>query len=193
MSLRAGRVGVSPSEVDELGHIKNGGAGGDSYTKEEADNKFAKKTNLTANNKEFQFAYDSETGSYGYKAGGADTFHPFNFKAGGVDEAGLYVTDSASTANITLYKDIIVEGGVEDVNSEFMYGVDYRPVRFVSLKIKFNEAVSGTGTTFAKLNVDKSIQAWWSDGFIQINSKDLRPLKNIPAGSTHTFYAVLSD
>lgn len=32
---------------------------------------------LTANNNKFIFAYDSTSQSYGYKAGGADTFHPF--------------------------------------------------------------------------------------------------------------------
>ena len=33
---------------------------------------------LTANNNKFIFAYDSTSQSYGYKAGGADTFHPFS-------------------------------------------------------------------------------------------------------------------
>lgn len=35
---------------------------------------------LTANGNNFIFAYDSTSQSYGYKAGGADTFHPFSSK-----------------------------------------------------------------------------------------------------------------
>lgn len=59
----------------------------DVYDKTAADSKFATITalnakadqsNLTANNNNFIFAYDSASGKYGYKAGGADTFHPFN-------------------------------------------------------------------------------------------------------------------
>lgn len=49
MSLRAGRVGVAPSQVDEFGVIKGGsGPSGDSYTKQEADAKFETKDNATS-------------------------------------------------------------------------------------------------------------------------------------------------
>lgn len=63
----------------------------DVYTKTAADAKFATITalglkadqsNLTANDKDFIFAYDSASGKYGYKAGGADTFHPFSEGSG---------------------------------------------------------------------------------------------------------------
>lgn len=40
MALKPGRVGVAPSQVDLFGNIVGGGAGGDSYTKAEADAKF---------------------------------------------------------------------------------------------------------------------------------------------------------
>ena len=44
MALKPGRVGVAPSQVDLFGNIINGGSGGDSYTKQEADAKFETQT-----------------------------------------------------------------------------------------------------------------------------------------------------
>lgn len=43
MSLKAGRVGVAPDQVDDFGVIKSEATGG--YTKQEADAKFETKTN----------------------------------------------------------------------------------------------------------------------------------------------------
>ena len=82
MALRAGRVGVSPDIVDNNGFIKNMGGGGepiDAYTKAETDALLATKadqSNLTANSKNFIFAYSN--GQYGYKAGATGAFTPFN-------------------------------------------------------------------------------------------------------------------
>lgn len=44
MALKAGRVGVAPSQVDAFGVIIGGGGGGDSYTKAESDAKFETQT-----------------------------------------------------------------------------------------------------------------------------------------------------
>lgn len=101
MALKAGRVGVAPSQVDVAGNIIGGGSGSDSYTKAEADAKFATKTELsekvpvsqlTANSKEFYFAYDATSEKYGYKAGATGEFHPFENAA-----AGLILPDRIST------------------------------------------------------------------------------------------------
>lgn len=116
MALKAGRVGVDPSQIDAGGMIIGGG--GDSYTKAEIDTMLASKADvdsvypkqaidtllaskadvdsvypkqaidallgakadkstLTANEKEFNFAYDSTTQKYGYKAGSDGQFNPF--------------------------------------------------------------------------------------------------------------------
>lgn len=89
MAIKAGRVGVNPSQVDMAGNIVT--SGDESYTKTEADAKFATKTetaslatkaSLTANGKEFTFAYDESTQKYGYKLDGTGEFNPFD-KAGG--------------------------------------------------------------------------------------------------------------
>lgn len=47
MALKAGRVGVHPSQVDLFGMVKGGGSG-DSYTKAEADAKFETQTHAAS-------------------------------------------------------------------------------------------------------------------------------------------------
>ena len=79
MALAAGRVGVAPDQVDNNGHIIGGGGSVDAYTKSETDallDTKADQSNLTANSKDFVFAYSN--GQYGYKAGSTGTFTPFN-------------------------------------------------------------------------------------------------------------------
>lgn len=116
MSLRAGRVGVAPSEVDEQGHII-GGSGGDSYTKAETDTLLAAKANkstLTANSKEFNFAYDATTQKYGYKAGADGEFVPFEGAGGG---QGL-VLDELITTGLTFDGCSYVKGGYQIINGK---------------------------------------------------------------------------
>lgn len=115
MSLRAGRVGVAPSEVDEQGHIVGGGGGGSSYTKAETDTLLAAKANkstLTANSKEFNFAYDATTQKYGYKAGADGEFVPFEGAGGG---QGL-VLDNLITTGLTFEACSYVKGGYQIVD-----------------------------------------------------------------------------
>ena len=115
MSLRAGRVGVAPSEVDEAGHIVGGGGGGSSYTKAETDTLLATKANkstLTANNKEFNFAYDATSQKYGYKAGADGEFVPFEGAGGG---QGL-VLDNLITTGLTFEACSYVKGGYQIVD-----------------------------------------------------------------------------
>lgn len=83
MALKAGTVGLNPKFVDNNGAPITV----DAYSKAQVDEKLAAKANisyLTANNKKFQFAYDSESGKYGYKAGAQDDFHPFEAAGSGV-------------------------------------------------------------------------------------------------------------
>lgn len=47
MALKAGRVGVAKSEVDEYGHITGGGTPENVYTKTQCDNKFETKTHAS--------------------------------------------------------------------------------------------------------------------------------------------------
>lgn len=80
MALKAGTVGIDPKYVDKNGKPVSDVDLSNYYTKSETDGKLDLKANqsyLTANNKKFQFAYDAESGKYGYKAGAQDDFHPF--------------------------------------------------------------------------------------------------------------------
>ena len=115
MALKAGRVGLNPKFVDKNGAPITKEV--DTYTKAQVDEKLALKANisyLTANNKKFQFAYDSESGKYGYKAGSTDEFHPF--ESAGAD--GINLSDPIMTG-ITPNTDMIenVAGGYMVIDS----------------------------------------------------------------------------
>lgn len=124
MALKAGRVGVAPSQVDMAGNIIGGGSGSDSYTKAEADAKFATKTetaslatkaSLTANGKEFTFAYDEATQQYGFKLDGTGEFIPFDeggSAIGWVEPPELIRTGLNPQSGIT-----IISGGYQILNS----------------------------------------------------------------------------
>ena len=103
----------------------------DVYTKTASDEKFATKTaleakadqsNLTANTKDFVFAYSG--GQYGYKAGSDGAFNPFE-KAGvtimgWVKPATLVSTDITVTGN----KGTVVSGGYFDDEANSRYVID---------------------------------------------------------------------
>lgn len=72
---------------------------------------------LTANNNKFIFVYDSTSQSYGYKAGGADTFHPFK---SGAQLLGTYnghtidiSSDYGNYKNITVDNILIVPASMQ--------------------------------------------------------------------------------
>lgn len=112
MSLKAGRVGVAPSQVDAFGNIIGGG-GGDAYTKAQSDAKYVNKNQLKANNENFYFAYDNSTGKYGYKLGVSGDFHPFS---SATSKYLLPLTENYET--LTPASGIhFVSGGVETVSS----------------------------------------------------------------------------
>ncbi len=85
MSLKAGRVGVAPDQVDLFGNIIGGGSGGDAYTKEESDAKFETITNAASTYETKANAADT----YETKANAADTYETKTHAA------ETYVTSSA--------------------------------------------------------------------------------------------------
>lgn len=115
MALKAGRVGVNPDFVDNSGRpiIDTSSY----YNKTEADAKFATNTalaakadqsNLTANSKDFVFAYSG--GQYGYKAGSTGDFHPF--EEAGVTIMGWVKPADLITTGLTYHENVTyVEGG----------------------------------------------------------------------------------
>lgn len=112
MAIKAGRVGVAPSQVDMAGNIVGGAS--ESYTKAESDAKYATKTetaafatkaSLTANEKEFTFAYDATTQKYGYKLDGAGDFYPFESA-----RVGFNITDP-SVEGLTYDPTVTIDSG----------------------------------------------------------------------------------
>ena len=119
MALKAGTVGIDPKYVDKNGKPVSDVDLSNYYTKRETDTKLdlkANLSNLTANNKKFQFAYDAESGKYGYKAGAQDDFHPFESAggAGWVKPADLITTG-------LVYSNAELEEGGYVTDSDYLY------------------------------------------------------------------------
>lgn len=90
MAIKAGLVGVNPKGVDKNGMpIGSGGANVEAEIQQinlDIAQLQASKVGigqLTANNKAFNFAYDSTTEKYGYKLDGTGDFIPFESAGGG--------------------------------------------------------------------------------------------------------------
>ena len=121
MALKAGTVGIDPKYVDKNGKPVSDVDLSNYYTKSETDGKLDLKANqsyLTANNKKFQFAYDPESGKYGYKAGAQDDFHPFE-SAGGIGwvKPATLITTGLTPSNA----DEITGGYYVDESTNFVY------------------------------------------------------------------------
>ena len=99
MALKAGRVGVNPRGVDKEGMPAIDTSA--YYNKTQIDSALATKAdqrNLTANSKDFVFAYSG--GKYGYKAGATGDFHPF--EEAGVTYFGWVPPADLITTGLTL-------------------------------------------------------------------------------------------
>lgn len=148
MALKAGRVGVAPTEVDEFGHVLGGS--GDSYTKEEADSKFATKSNTYtksgADNK-FEskeniggFQFRDNDGTAQYKTPSGDWA---NFSSGGGFNL-LWSNPSPSTGmgNTTVELDLTE---YEAVMIEFNYDIGESSIKSRGVFVKSNTVqISGS-------------------------------------------------
>ena len=82
MALKAGRVGVAKSEVDEFGHITGGGTPENVYTKSQCDNKFELKSHIGG----LKFRDNDGTAQYQLPDG-----EWTNFNSGGGDGIGFNI------------------------------------------------------------------------------------------------------
>ena len=125
MALKAGRVGVNPSQVDMAGNVIGSG---DTYTKLEIDQLLGSKVGigqLEANNKDFYFAYDETSQKYGYKLDNTGDFHPFEEGGSAVPgwnrPDGLSATGLIPDSNIT-----ILNGGYVNIDGVCYIDIVYQ-------------------------------------------------------------------
>lgn len=150
--IRANRVGVHPSQVDQLGYLVGGGGGTDAYTKTESDAKYVNKDQLKANNKNFYFAYDSATQKYGYKTSKTGDFIPFSSATDkfllGVSDRSLFVGGSDKVK--------LLEGGVET------NGTGNSKTTILSIKFEVLENIStvllADNVNFPKVNSNTNLR-----------------------------------
>lgn len=103
MALKAGRVGVATSEVDEFGHITGGGTPENVYTKSQCDNKFELKSHIGG----LKFRDNDGTAQYMLPNG-----EWTNFNSGGGEALGFNIPEDLITDDyITLYNATKVSGG----------------------------------------------------------------------------------
>ncbi len=146
MALKAGRVGVNPSQVDMAGNVIGGG-GGDTYTKLEIDQMLGSKVGigqLEANNKDFYFAYDETSQKYGYKLDGTGDFHPF--EEGGSGGIGWVKPPDLTSEGITGTRCTILNGGYYD-DGEFIY-IDILVQRSSTSTASLAGFPAGTGNVY---------------------------------------------
>ena len=98
MSLKAGRVGVNPKEVDGKGNLKKSS---NSYSKAESDRKFETKANIGG----LQFRVESVSGTAQYKTPQGDWTNFSNGSSGGIGfniPNDLLMTDAIPSSKVTI-------------------------------------------------------------------------------------------
>lgn len=179
MALKAGRVGVKSSLVDEYGNIKGMAVDIEERLDDVEELTANIDENLTANEKTFVFAYDENSQKYGYKAGIDGEFKPFS--SGGSSIGRLFPLDVASTEGLTYGNNIeLVEGGY--------YIADNKCYMDITLK------ATGNNNSDVVLNIPAHTS--YSITFLRfVNTADATNLntntRNIGAGGTLTANTVV--
>ena len=135
MSLKAGRVGVNPKEVDGNGNLKEAS---NSYSKAESDEKFETQVNIGG----LQFRVESGTAQYKIPEG---DWVNFNSGSGGV---GFNIPDDATP----ITADMIQQGaGWYDI-LEGRYFKDENNILYVDMTIKCNNNFSSDSYLYLPVN-----------------------------------------
>lgn len=134
MSLKAGRVGVNPREVDGNGNLKESS---NSYSKAESDEKFETKANIGG----LQFRVESVSGTAQYKTPQGDWVN-FNSGSGGV---GFNIPDDATP----ITADMIKQGASWfDILEGSRYFKDNNNILYVDMTIKCNSSFQSDSYLF---------------------------------------------
>lgn len=129
MSLKAGRVGVNPKEVDVNGNLKESS---NSYSKAESDEKFETKANIGG----LQFRVESGTAQYKIPEG---DWVNFNSGSGGV---GFNIPDDATPITQSM---VLQGGGWFNVLEGSRYYIDNKTV-YVDILLTCTTAFTSKAT-----------------------------------------------
>ena len=161
---------------------------GDVYTKSESDAKYATKTQvnacvpktqLTANSKDFIFAYDSTSEKYGYKAGSDGDFVPF-------EQAGLgFSVPNPITTGLTYDATVTIdEGGYQVVDD-----ICYVDMTFTTTHTSGTHYIAGL-PNYLSGGSYYLLQEYMSDGALRCGSLSLTISNNkarFTAGNANTY------
>ena len=181
MSIRAGRVGVNPTDVDVNGHIKGTS---DSYSKAQIDAKLSKKLN---SEKVGGLEFREENGVAQYKLPSGVEWT--NFSSGGATPTLLWTNDGFTVNQNSLYGyfDCIGNGNAEAITTDI--DIDsYEYYIFLSCRvsgsslIKFYNVLSAETLKNCNNNSRVLNCSWISDysGYLKVQQNKLV----IPATST---------
>lgn len=164
MALKAGRVGVAPSEVDAFGHIIGGDVPINVLTTADvidALNQRERSKPLSANqgvelngrlgnvesklkipNEDERFFFAKENNKYGFRLTQNGDFHPFS---SGVEESGLYLLNSTPFESVS-DKVTLEQGGYEIISGELgviiVKGITNAELSHGETIISFNASIS---------------------------------------------------
>lgn len=131
MSLKAGRVGVNPREVDGNGNLKESS---NSYSKVESDEKFETKANIGG----LQFRVEPVSGTAQYKTPVGDWVN-FNSGSGGV---GFNIPDDATPITQSM---VLQGGGWFNILEGSRYYIDNKTV-YVDILLTCTTAFTSRAT-----------------------------------------------
>lgn len=138
MSLKAGRVGVNPKEVDVNGNLKESS---NSYSKAESDEKFETKANIGG----LQFRVESVSGTAQYKTPTGDWVN-FNSGSGGL---GFNIPDVATP----ITADMIQQGvGWYNILEGSRYFIDDTNMLYVDMTITCNTSFTSDSYLYLPVN-----------------------------------------
>lgn len=121
MALKAGRVGVAKSEVDEFGHITGGGTPENVYTKSQCDNKFELKSHIGG----LKFRDNDGIAQYQLPNG-----EWTNFSSGGGETLGFNIPEELVVTTGFIVADCVINSGgyyLDSLNNLFYLDVVITP------------------------------------------------------------------
>lgn len=181
MSIRAGRVGVNPTDVDVNGHIKGSS---DTYSKSQIDTKLSKKLNA---DKVGGLEFREEEGNAQYKLPDGEWT---NFSGGGATPTLLWTNDNFTIRQEALYGVMNSDGNgnaspiVTDIDID-----SYEYYAFLAVRISNSDVIKSFNVLSAETlkncnNNARLFNSYWANSFSNTLRVDNNNKLVLPATST---------